>query len=104
MEDASGTTTPQVVYDTIKEARRILGKDVHIQMHKYETAGIGAVQYRAALDAGADCIDLSAAPPSGGTCQTDLIVMWHALRGTEYTLNVDIDKIREAERSYSKIV
>ena len=36
-KDASGTTTPQVVYDTIKEARRILGKDVHIQMHSHAT-------------------------------------------------------------------
>ena len=99
-KDASGTATPQVVYDTIKEARRILGKDIQIQMHSHETAGIGAVQYRAALDAGADCIDLSAAPVSGGTCQTDVIVMWHALRGTEYSLNIDIDKIREAEEVF----
>ncbi|MEI0525619.1 biotin/lipoyl-containing protein [Brachyspira murdochii] len=99
-KDASGTTTPQVVYDTVKEARKLLGSDMHIQVHSHETAGIGAVQYRAALDAGCDCIDLSAAPVSGGTCQTDLIVMWHALRGTEYELNIDIDKIREAEEVF----
>ena len=73
---------------------------MHIQVHSHETAGIGAVQYRAALDAGCDCIDLSAAPVSGGTCQTDLIVMWHALRGTDYYLNVDIDKIRDAEEVF----
>lgn len=99
-KDASGTSTPQVVYDTVKEARKLLGSNMHIQVHSHETAGIGAVQYRAALDAGADCIDLSAAPVSGGTCQTDLIVMWHALRGTEYELNIDIDKIREAEEVF----
>ena len=34
---------------------------------------------------------------SGGTCQPDVIVMWHALRGSDYDLDVDIDKIREAE-------
>lgn len=99
-KDASGTTTPQVVYDTVKEARKLLGSTIHIQVHSHETAGIGAVQYRAALDAGCDCIDLSAAPVSGGTCQTDLIVMWHALRGTDYYLNVDIDKIRDAEEVF----
>lgn len=99
-KDASGTTTPQVVYDTVKEARKLLGSTMHIQVHSHETAGIGAVQYRAALDAGCDCIDLSAAPVSGGTCQTDLIVMWHALRGTDYYLNVDIDKIRDAEEVF----
>ncbi len=26
--------------------------------------------------------------------------MWHALRGTEYTLDVDIDKVREAEEVF----
>lgn len=99
-KDASGTSTPQVVYDTIKEARKLVGSDMRIQMHSHETAGIGALQYRAALDAGADYIDLSLAPASGGTCQTDLIVMWHALRGTEYDLGIDINKIREAEEVF----
>lgn len=99
-KDASGTTTPQVVYDTIKEARKLLGSDIRIQMHSHETAGIGALQYKAALDAGADCIDLSMAPVSGGTCQTDIIVMWHALRGTDYDLGIDITKIREAEEVF----
>jgi len=99
-KDASGTTTPKVVYDTIKEARKLVGSGMRIQMHSHETAGIGALQYMAALDAGADYIDLSLAPASGGTCQTDLIVMWHALRGTEYDLGIDIDKIREAEEVF----
>ncbi|MGL4982050.1 MAG: biotin/lipoyl-containing protein [Treponemataceae bacterium] len=96
-KDASGTTTPQVVYDTIKEARKLLGKDIRIQMHSHETAGIASLQYKAALEAGADCIDLSMAPVSGGTCQTDLMVMWHALRGTDFDLGIDINKIREVE-------
>ena len=56
--------------------------------------------YKAALDAGADAIDLSLAPCSGGTCQPDVLVMWHALRGTEYTLDVDIEKVREAEEVF----
>lgn len=99
-KDASGTTTPQVVYDTVKEARKLLGSDIRIQVHSHETAGIGALQYRAAIEAGADYIDLSLAPVSGGTCQTDLIVMWHALRGTDYYFDIDIDKIRDAEEIF----
>ena len=99
-KDASGTTTPQVVYDTVKEARKLLGSDMRIQVHSHETAGIGALQYKAAIEAGADYIDLSLAPVSGGTCQTDLIVMWHALRGTDYYFDIDIDKIRDAEEVF----
>ena len=99
-KDASGTSTPAIVYDTIKGARKLLGKDIRIQMHSHETAGVGALQYKAALEAGADCIDLSLAPVSGGTCQTDLIVMWHALRGTDFDLDIDIDKVREASEVF----
>lgn len=99
-KDASGTSTPAIVYDTIKGARKLLGKDIRIQMHSHETAGVGALQYKAALEAGADCIDLSLAPVSGGTCQTDLIVMWHALRGTDFDLDIDIEKVREASEVF----
>ncbi|HHS12631.1 MAG TPA: biotin/lipoyl-binding protein [bacterium] len=96
-KDASGTATPATVYETIKKAREILGKNTHLRYHTHETAGISVSCYRAALDAGADGIDLSLAPCSGGTCQPDIVVMWHALRGTEYDLGVDIEKILKAE-------
>ena len=96
-KDASGTSTPQKVYDTIKLARKMLPADISIRMHTHETAGNGVMCYRAALDGGADAIDLSLAPVSGGTAQTDALVMWHALRGTEFELDFDAEKIREAE-------
>ncbi len=101
-KDASGTSTPAVVYETIKRARALVGSDMRITFHSHETAGIGALQYKAAIDAGASCIDLSMAPVSGGTCQTDVMVMWHALRGTEYDLGIDIDKIRETEEIFKE--
>jgi len=53
--------------------------------------------YKAAIDAGIDQIDLSMAPCSGGTCQPDVASMWHALRGTDYKLDLDIEKVMEAE-------
>ena len=101
-KDASGTAVPNTVYDTIREARQILPADTSIHFHTHETAGIAVNAYRAALDAGADAIDLSLAPASGGTCQPDVLVMWHALRGTEYDLGVDIDKVREAEEVFKE--
>ncbi len=96
-KDASGTSTPHKVYETIKLARKMLPANVSIRMHTHETAGNGALCYRAALDGGADAIDLSLAPVSGGTAQTDALVMWHALRGTEFELDFDAEKVREAE-------
>jgi pyruvate carboxylase subunit B len=96
-KDASGTAVPAKVYETIRRARKMLPADAFIHFHTHETAGISVLANKAALDGGADAIDLSMAPCSGGTCQPDILVMWHALRGSEYDLDVDIDKVIEAE-------
>ncbi|MBI9109819.1 biotin/lipoyl-containing protein [Maridesulfovibrio ferrireducens] len=96
-KDASGTSTPAKVFETIKRARKMLPADVMLNFHTHETAGIGGLCYKSAIEAGADAIDLSMAPASGGTCQTDIVTMWHILRGTDYTLDIDIDKIIVAE-------
>ncbi len=101
-KDASGTSTPKVVYETIKRARKLLGKDMNLVFHTHETAGISIQQYISAIEAGATQVDLSMAPVSGGTCQPDVITMWHALRGTDYDLGIDIDKVMEAEEVFKE--
>lgn len=75
----------------------MLGNDVKIVFHSHETAGIGTVGYKSAIEAGADQVDCSMLPMSGGTCQPDIATLWHALRGTDYELDVDIDKVMKAE-------
>ena len=101
-KDASGTTVPATVFETIVQARRLLPEGTFIHFHTHETAGISVQAYNAALDAGADAIDLSLAPVSGGTCQPDVLVMWHGLRDTEYDLDIDVDKVREAEEVFKE--
>ncbi|OQA45226.1 MAG: 2-oxoglutarate carboxylase large subunit [Spirochaetes bacterium ADurb.Bin315] len=103
-KDASGTTTPAVVHETIKRARKLLGKDMNIVFHSHDTAGICIQQYVSALEAGANQVDLSMAPVSGGTCQPDVLTMWHALRGTEFDLGIDIKKVREAEAVFQDVM
>jgi len=101
-KDASGTSHPRKVFETVKMAREILGPDAHIRFHSHETAGTGLAAYLAALDGGADGIDLAMKPVSGGTGQPDIISMWHALRGTEYDLGLDIEKIMETEEIFKE--
>ncbi len=101
-KDASGTTSPSVVHDTIRQARALLGEQAHIVFHSHESAGISISQYLAAIYAGADQVDCSLAPVSGGTAQPDLVTLWGALRGTDYDLGIDIDRIREVESIFSE--
>ncbi|MBR5130721.1 MAG: biotin/lipoyl-binding protein [Alphaproteobacteria bacterium] len=96
-KDASGTTVPAVVYETIRRARKLVGDKVPLEFHSHETAGAGLACYMAAVDGGADIVDLSLAPVSGGTCQPDVATMWHALRGTDFELDCDIDAIMRVE-------
>ena len=100
-KDASGTSTPATVYNTMKLARKLLGDKVHIQFHSHETAGNGVACYLAALRGGADGLDLSMAPMSGGTCQPDIITMWHCLDGDpDFGFDFDINKIKKAEDAF----
>lgn len=85
-KDASGTSNPNKIYETIKMARKILPQDTHIRLHTHETAGVSIACYLAALEAGVDGIDLAAAPVSGGTSQPDILIMMHALKGKDYDL------------------
>ena len=99
-KDASGTTTPAVVFEAIKGARKMLPQDTVIEFHTHDTAGMGVACNFAAIEAGADIIDLAMAPVSGGTAQIDILTMWHRLRGTDYTLDIDQEKIIEVEAMF----
>ncbi|XAK47310.1 biotin/lipoyl-containing protein [Campylobacter coli] len=97
-KDASGTSNPNKIYETIKMARKNLPQDVHIRLHTHETAGVSIACYLAALEAGVDGIDLAVAPVSGGTSQPDILTMMHALKGKDYDLGgLEEEKILKYE-------
>ena len=106
-KDASGTSTPVTVFETVKMAREILdsafGKGAkEIQFHTHDTAGMAVSCNMAAIEAGADVIDLAMSPLSGGTCEADILVMYQRLRGTDYTLDIDPEKILEVEKVFEQ--
>ncbi len=97
-KDASGTANPKKVYETIAMARKLLGEEVHLRLHTHETAGVSVASYLAALEAGANGIDMAASPVSGGTSQPDILTMLHATKGTNYNLgDLKLDKVLKYE-------
>jgi pyruvate carboxylase subunit B len=102
-KDASGTASPRKVHDTIVAARKMLPEGTRIVFHTHDTAGIGIICYGAAIRAGVDQIDLSLAPVSHGTCQPDVVTMWHALRDSTHELAIpDIHAIIEIEELFKE--
>ncbi|KAA6232705.1 biotin attachment protein [Chlorobium phaeovibrioides] len=101
-KDASGVTTPAVVFEAIKGARKMLPEGTIIQFHTHDTAGMGVACNFAAIEGGADIIDLAMAPVSGGTAEVDILTMWHRMRGTDYTLDIDPEKYIEVEALFAE--
>ena len=105
-KDASGTCPPSVIRETVKRSREMLDaagkKDCPIEMHTHDTADMSVACYMAAIEGGAEIIDLSMQPMSGGTGQPDILTMWHAFKGTDYTLDIDPDKILKVEAVFKE--
>lgn len=101
-KEASGTSNPRKIHETIKGARRLLGEEMTIWIHSHDTAGIGVTQYLAAIEAGANGVCVARTPVSGGTSQPDLLAMWHALKGTNYVMDLDPKKILEANAVFQE--
>jgi len=97
-KDASGTSNPRKVHETFKAARKLLGDKVELRIHSHDTCGTGIAQYVAAIEGGCDGVCVGRAPLSGGTAQPDLFSLWHALKGTDFDLDINIDKIMEANK------
>jgi pyruvate carboxylase subunit B len=102
-KDASGTSSPHKVYETIKMARKMLGEGVRLRLHTHETAGVSVASYLAALEAGVTGIDLAAAPVSGGTSQPDILTLLHATKGSEFNLSdLKLDKVLKYEERFKE--
>ena len=97
LEDVTGTTAPRVVHDTVRAARALLGADVPLRFHARDSAGLAVAQLLAAVEAGADAVDLSLGPVAGGGAPPSCASFGQALRGSGFELGLDPLAVLEAE-------
>ncbi len=98
LKDASGTTDPMTIYKTAVEMKKIMPPEMPLWMHTHDTASTAVSCYQAAIHGGCDGVDLSVRPMASGTVQPDARSMAHALKGTGYTLDMDVDRMAEVEK------
>jgi pyruvate carboxylase subunit B len=97
MKDASGTTDPKTCFETARGIKKILPPEIILWQHTHDTASMAVSCYMAGIEGGVDGIDLSCRPLASGTVQPDVRSMWHALKGTGFSLDVDETKVSEIE-------
>jgi pyruvate carboxylase subunit B len=98
LKDASGTTDPSTIYETAVALRKIMPPEMPLWMHTHDTASTAVACYMAAIAGGADGVDLSVRPLASGTVQPDARSLAHALKGTGYSLDLDVSKLPEIEK------
>lgn len=97
LKDASGTTDPKTVHDTAVGLKKIMPAGMPLWMHTHDTASMAVACYMAGIQGGVDGIDLSVRPMASGTVQPDVRSVAHALKGTGYSLDIDVDAMPEIE-------
>lgn len=93
LKDASGTTDPKTIYDTVIKLKKIMPPEMPLWLHTHDTASTAVACYTAGIEAGGDGVDLSVRPLASGTVQPDVRSLAHALKGTGYSLEIDETKM-----------
>ena len=81
IKDMAGLIPPKEAADLVTALKKFTGLPVWI--HTHDTAGIGASTYVAAMNAGADAVDVSISPFANGTAQPDCLRMLALMQGYE---------------------
>ncbi len=97
LKDASGTTDPKTIYDTVVGLKKIMPPEMKLWQHTHDTASMAVACYMAGIAGGVDGVDLSIRPMASGTVQPDIRSLDHALKGTGYSLDVDVSKLHHIE-------
>ncbi|MDH5198965.1 MAG: biotin attachment protein, partial [Gemmatimonadota bacterium] len=77
--------------------KKLMPPEMPLWMHTHDTASTAVACYMAAIAGGADGVDVSVRPLASGTVQPDARALAHALKGTGYTLDMDLSKLPEIE-------
>ena len=97
LKDASGTTDPKTIYDTAVGLKKIMPPGMPLWMHTHDTASMAVACYMAGIHGGVDGVDCSVRPMASGTVQPDVRSVAHALKGTGYSLDINVDAMTEIE-------
>jgi len=97
VKDPGGTAAPKAVFETVKGVKEIMPPEMPLWFHIHDTASTAVFCYMAALEGGADGIDLSIRPLASGTAHPDVRSMARALKGSRYIFDFDISGVDEIE-------
>ena len=102
IKDMAGMISPKRAYDIIKETKDV-GVNLPMDLHSHCTSGMTGMAYQRAVEAGADILDTSLSPISGGTAAPATESVVAALQGTEWDTNYNLELLIECRTYFLKV-
>jgi pyruvate carboxylase subunit B len=95
IKDTSGLLSPQATWELVTALRETV--DVPIDVHSHCSSGMAPMAYMAAVEAGAQVLDVAMSPLAWGTSQPAVESVVAALKGGEYDTGLDLAKMWDVQ-------
>ncbi len=101
IKDMAGLLTPYKAKELVTALKETIS--LPLDIHSHFTAGVAAMSYMQAIEAGADIIDTAISPFALGTSQPATEVMVQTLKGSKYDTGLDLDLLSEIAAYFAPI-
>ncbi len=95
IKDTSGLLSPQATWELVAALKETV--NVPIDVHSHCSSGMAPMAYMAAVEAGAEILDVAMSPLAWGTSQPAVESVVAALKGGEHDTGLDLDKMWEVQ-------
>ncbi|HEV3406782.1 MAG TPA: pyruvate carboxylase subunit B [Candidatus Dormibacteraeota bacterium] len=101
IKDTSGLLSPQATWELVTALQQMV--KVPIDVHSHCSSGMAPMAYMAAVEAGADVLDVAMSPLAWGASQPAGESVVAALRGGEYDTGLDLANMWDAQRDVEEL-
>lgn len=100
IKDMAGLLLPYTAFELVKNLKS--ATKLPIELHTHYTSGMASMTIIKAVEAGCDIVDTALSPFALGTSQPSTDVTVKAFEGTEYDTGLDINKLIDLAKHFSK--
>ena len=101
IKDTSGLLSPQATWELVTALKHTV--KLPIDVHSHCSTGMAPMAYMAAVEAGAQILDVAMSPLAWGTSQPAAESVVAALQGGEYDTGLDLERMWEAHTAVEEL-
>jgi pyruvate carboxylase subunit B len=101
IKDTSGLLSPQATWELVTTLKSVV--KIPIDVHSHCSSGMAPMAYMAAVEAGAEILDVAMSPLAWGTSQPAAESVVAALHGGEYDTGLDLDTMWEVQHDVEEL-